>query len=238
VTPPIRRNPLVDQVAKRLYAEVSAGNWSVGQRLPSETVLAGQLGVGRSTLREAIRSLVGSGMLESRQGSGVYVVSLHPVDDIESRLRHADLLEVYEVRNCLEVGAARLAALRRTEADLELIESALERRDAARAGSAQELAAADLCFHQAVVAAAGNSVLTQVYAMFLPLLRPYLVEIAEDDELDELNVPGRLNQATDAHGALVDAIRRGAPEEAVAATIDYLGGVEARPRPDAPADGE
>jgi DNA-binding FadR family transcriptional regulator len=235
MTPPIRRNPLVDQVAKRLFAEVSAGSWSVGQRLPSETVLAGQYGVGRSTIREAIRSLAGSGMLESRQGSGVYVVSLQPVDDIESRLRHAGLLEVYEVRRCLEVEAARLAALRRTESDLELIGAALERRRAsARAESAQELVAADLGLHQAVVAAAGNSALAQVYAMFMPLLRPHLVALAQDDVL---NADDRLSEATDAHDVLVDAIRRGAPEVAVAATLEYLGGVEERLRAAAAAAG-
>jgi GntR family transcriptional regulator, transcriptional repressor for pyruvate dehydrogenase complex len=217
--PAIKRNPLADQVAERLFAEVTAGTWSVGQRLPSETTLAAQYGVGRSTIREAIRSLVGSGMLEARQGAGVFVRAPRAVENLEQKLRRAGILEVYEVRSCLEAAAARLAAERRTPEDLKLIEAALKRRSEARARSAEELVDADLEFHRSVVAAAWNSVLSSLYVALLPLLRERLVDVADDDEINSDDRPDR---AADAHVLLLDALRRGAPDDAEAAVHGYL----------------
>ncbi|HZP53933.1 FadR/GntR family transcriptional regulator [Actinocrinis sp.] len=218
---PVKRSPLVDQVMQRLLAEVASGAWPVGQRLPSETSLAGMLGVGRSTIREAIRALVGAGIVETRQGLGVFVASTRPVENLEQRLRRADVLEAYEVRGSLEVTAARLAAQRRTPEDLERLEAALERRMQARGASAQELVDADLDFHQAVVAAAWNSVLSDVYGALLPVLRTRLKDLAEDAAA---NADDRMRRADNAHRVLLDAIRSGDPHAAADAALDHLEG--------------
>lgn len=218
---PVKRSPLVDQVVQRLLAEVTSGAWPVGHRLPSETTLAATLGVGRSTVREAIRALVGAGVLATRQGLGVFVASARPVENLEQRLRRADLLEAYEVRGSLEVTAARLAARRRTAQDLERLEAALDRRMRARDGTAQELVDADLAFHQAVVAAAWNSVLSDVYEALLPALRTRLKDLVDDTAA---NANDRLRRADEAHQALFDAIRGGDPHAAADAALDHLEG--------------
>ncbi|GAA3070350.1 FadR/GntR family transcriptional regulator [Streptosporangium carneum] len=206
---PLTRSPLADQAAERLREQVTSGQWPVGARLPGENALARQLGVGRSTVREAIRALAGAGMLQTRQGAGVFVVATHPVEDWQTRLRRASVLHLFEVRGLLEVEAAGLAALRRDDDDLAALDLALAGRRDAALGDDEAFVAADVALHAAVVAAAHNPVLTDLFAAFEPALRRGLVDLVRllplrDDRPD----PG-----DDAHAALVEAVRRGdAPE--------------------------
>ncbi|MSW65357.1 MAG: GntR family transcriptional regulator, partial [Actinobacteria bacterium] len=127
----LTRVPLADQAADVLLARIRSGEWALGARLPGETTLAPQLGVGRSTVREAIRQLAGRGILDSRQGSGVYVTALDAPEDWEQVLRRADIVTVIEARTAIEVEAAALAATRRTPSDLRAIRRALEARTVA-----------------------------------------------------------------------------------------------------------
>ena len=156
----LRRPPLGDLAAAELRERLAAGTWEIGERLPSEAELARQLGVGRSTVREAIRVLVHAGLLETRQGAGTFALAHAGAAEWEGRLRSAELLEVCELREALELQAARLAAARRTPADLERIEMALAARDRlADEERGEAFVDADLAFHRAVVAAAHNALL-------------------------------------------------------------------------------
>ncbi len=110
----VRRTPLADQAAELLLGRIRAGEWALGEKLPGETTLAPQLGVGRSTLREAIRQLAGRGVLASRQGSGVYVTALDVPEDWDTVLRRSDIAAVIEARIAIESEASALAAERRT----------------------------------------------------------------------------------------------------------------------------
>lgn len=206
------RESLGELAAAELRAQLAAGAWPVGTRLPAETVLAEQLGVGRSTVREAVRVLVAAGQLETRQGSGTYVLAVQPPPEWEPRVRRADILDVYEVREALEVQAARLAAERRTPEDLDAIDRLLDEREAARAaGAVEPFVDADLAFHGAIVAAAHNPLLGEMFTSFLGVLRAALVTVVHEVVIDEAD-------AVDAHRALADAIRAGDPDAAVAAT--------------------
>ncbi|MGO4751838.1 FadR/GntR family transcriptional regulator, partial [Streptomyces sp. 2MCAF27] len=127
----LRPTPLIEQAAARLREEIAGGHWPVGTRLPGETTLAKTLGVGRSTVREAIRVLAGAGLVQARQGSGVFVIAAEPAEDWPARLRRAAVTDVFEVRMLVEVQAARLAALRRTDADLTTLNAALDARSTA-----------------------------------------------------------------------------------------------------------
>ncbi|MER7970563.1 GntR family transcriptional regulator, partial [Streptomyces sp. NPDC096080] len=129
----LRPSPLVEQAADRLRARITDGHWPVGTRLPGETTLAKELGVGRSTVREALRALAGAGLVRPRQGAGVFVIATAPAADWPTRLRRAAVTEVYEVRTAVEVHAARLAARRRTPADVTALQAALAARRAAAA---------------------------------------------------------------------------------------------------------
>lgn len=219
-----RRTVLVDEVVRQLEQQVGTGVWRVGDRLPAEQQLAEQLGVGRSTVREAVRALVGSGLVETRQGAGTFVRARAPrTDDLPGRLRRAGVLEVYEVRHGLELQAARLAAQRRTQADVDALSAALARRKRARAaGRTGAFIDADIDFHRGVVAAAGNQVLTDLFEVFLDALRAALTNLVQDPELSQDTHP--------AHVALAEAIRRGDPEAAAAATAEHLGATEAAVR--------
>ncbi|NUS27022.1 MAG: FadR family transcriptional regulator, partial [Streptomyces sp.] len=99
---PLRPSPLVEQAAERLRAQIAAGHWEVGSKLPGETTLARELGVGRSTVREALRALAGAGLVQPRQGAGVFVLATEPTADWPTRLRRAAVTDVYEVRMGLE----------------------------------------------------------------------------------------------------------------------------------------
>jgi DNA-binding FadR family transcriptional regulator len=195
------RPPLGDLAAEELRERLAAGTWEVGERLPSEVELARQLGVGRSTVREAIRVLVHSGLLETRQGAGTFVLAHAGAAAWEGRLRRAELLEVYELREALELQAARLAAARRTATDLERIERALAERDRLAVEERGEaFVDADLAFHRAVVAAAHNALLEEMFGSFLVVLRDALLGVLHDSDLDD-------ERTEAAHRELLEAIR-------------------------------
>jgi GntR family transcriptional regulator, transcriptional repressor for pyruvate dehydrogenase complex len=214
----LRRSPLVELAVGQLRAQVLAGTWELGGRLPAETELAEQLGVGRSTVREAVRALVHSGLLETRQGAGTFVVALSEQDALEPRLRRADLLHVYEVRAGLELQAARLAARRRTAGDLRRIDAAWKARQRALAASRDAaFVGADVAFHAAVIDATHNPLLIEMFASFARALRDGLERIVGDVELSGVD-------NTEAHAELVQAVRDRDGEAAVAATERLIAG--------------
>ncbi|MFJ2605681.1 FadR/GntR family transcriptional regulator [Streptomyces sp. NPDC091279] len=208
----LRPSPLVEQAADRLRAQIAGGHWPVGTRLPGETTLAKELGVGRSTVREAVRALAGAGLVRPRQGAGVFVIAVEPVTDWPTRLRRAAVSEVYEVRMAVEVHAARLAAHRRTPEDATALRAALAGRRAAAGADDAAFVEADIALHAAVVAAAHNPLLTSLFADFAPSLREGLTALlallplrAADPQVHD-----------DTHAALVRAVIEGDEEGAVA----------------------
>ncbi|GAA1257591.1 FadR/GntR family transcriptional regulator [Sphaerisporangium rubeum] len=168
-----QRASLVDQVIEQLKDQITSGSWQMHAKIPTETVLAEQLGVGRNTVREAVRALTHAGLLECRQGDGTYVRATSELSGaMARRLRAAEHMEILEVRRALEIEAAKLAAVRRTEGDIELIEAALKRRDQAwMAADTDTFVEADLAFHIAVVEATHNRVLIDLYKDFSTALR-------------------------------------------------------------------
>jgi DNA-binding FadR family transcriptional regulator len=204
---PLRRSPLVGQAAERLRAQIAAGRWPIGSKLPGEIALGKELGIGRSTVREAVRDLAGAGLVESRQGSGIWVIATEPAIDWTTRLRRASAAEVYEVRNLIEVRAAMLAAERRTEQDLVALEAGLAAR-AAALGDDEAYIDADIAFHARIVAAAHNDVLTDLFAAFQVTMRPGLLDLLAVMDARGLRA-GRPDPGADAHAAMVAAIRAG-----------------------------
>ncbi|KQV03453.1 GntR family transcriptional regulator [Microbacterium sp. Root322] len=172
----VRRAPLADQAAELLLERVRAGEWALGEKLPGETTLAPQLGVGRSTVREAIRQLAGRGVLASRQGAGVFVTALDAPEDWDAVLRRAGIAAVIEARIAIETEAAALAAVRRTPADLRSIRRALADRGAQRSDIESHVDA-DTAFHRTIVAASHNPVLLDLFDSFTPRLRESMIEM-------------------------------------------------------------
>lgn len=173
LAPVPRRQTLADEAIARLRAQITSGAWPVGARIPTEPELVEQLGIARNTVREAIRALANTGLLEIRQGSGTVVVATSELAGVMARrFAGSDPAHLNEVRAVLESAAAALAAARRTDDDLARLDAALARRDEAwRAGGPAGFADADATFHLAVVAAAHNEVLTAVYADLRDVVR-------------------------------------------------------------------
>ncbi len=154
-------------VAERIIRRIQDGEWQTGQRLPSVVQLAEAYGVGRSTIREAVSALKAMGWLDVRQGGGTFVKSVLPTDAKNASdhlFQGADsLVELLEVRKSLEIGAASLAAERRSPIHLsrlrellDLMELSLDRDDTS------EGERADTEFHMAIAAASGNSLFMQL----------------------------------------------------------------------------
>lgn len=207
----LRPSPLVEQATERLRAQITGGQWPVGTRLPGETTLAADLGVGRSTVREALRALAGAGLVRTRQGAGVFVIATRPVEDWPTRLRRAALADIYEVRMVLEVQAARMAAGRRTPDDAAALDTALAARTEAAATGGAPFIDADIALHTAVVDAAHNPVLADLFGEFVPALREGLIDL-----LGLIDVRAHdAEHGAAAHAGLVDAVKAGDPDAAV-----------------------
>ena len=195
----VRRETLASQAADLLLERIRSGEWRLGEKLPGETSLAPQLGVGRSTVREAIRQLAARGVLASRQGAGVFVIALDAPEDWDAVLRRADIVSVIEARIAIETEAAGLAAERRTPTELRAMRRALAERAARRSGI-EELVDADMAFHRSIVTAAHNPILTELFDGFVPRSRHAMIEM--------LRLRGEFGGAPDqgTHASLLAAV--------------------------------
>ncbi|PPG35475.1 GntR family transcriptional regulator [Pseudoclavibacter sp. RFBG4] len=170
----LHREPLAAQAAKLLLERIRAGEWELGEKLPGETTLAPQLGVGRSTIREAIRQLAGSGVLATRQGAGVFVIALDTPEALDAVLLRADIQTVIEARIAVEVEASSLAAERRTSEELLAMRRAAEARGAQRS-SIEAHVDADTALHRSIVVAAHNEILSELFEGFAPRSRQAMI---------------------------------------------------------------
>ena len=107
----IQKRSLADEVAAGLQQQISAGVYKVGDKLPTEPNLMKAFGVGRSSIREAIKILVNSGLLSVQQGVGTFVENqIADREPLGTRLKRADYGELDEVRKLLEIKIAQKAA--------------------------------------------------------------------------------------------------------------------------------
>jgi GntR family transcriptional repressor for pyruvate dehydrogenase complex len=155
-----------DQAIARIKELISSGEFTAGDRIPTERELTRQFGVSRSSLREAVRALAMIGVLESRVGDGTYVTTLEPellltgIGFVSDLAKADSLLEMHQVRRLLEPEATRLAAARLTEEDLQRLEECLRRMETA--DSEPAFIEADTAFHRVILDACGNATLASL----------------------------------------------------------------------------
>jgi DNA-binding FadR family transcriptional regulator len=154
-----RRPKLSERVVSALRAQVLSGEFPVGQKLPTETQMTEAFGVSRTVIREAIATLAADGLVEPRQGAGVFVLD-RPASgqaafniEIGNKISHA--LNVLEVRMGIEIESAALAAIRRNNAQLAEIQEAFFEFDRLLA-LGQATGRTDFAFHRAIAAATNN----------------------------------------------------------------------------------
>jgi DNA-binding FadR family transcriptional regulator len=182
----INRSKLVDDVVNQLQKKISNGEIQVGSKIPTEPELMEQFGVGRSTVREAVRVLVHAGLLEKKQGYGTYLITNSSIQEpLSHRLRRAEILEVYEVRKMLEIEISRLAAQRRDDSDLITMQKTLDERLAAlHHGDINAFIDADVAFHFAIAKASKNSVAIDLFQSFSSVLSETLQKLAKESISD------------------------------------------------------
>jgi DNA-binding FadR family transcriptional regulator len=207
---PSSRTPLAEEVTAKLRAMVHSGEWPLHQRIPSETELTAGLGVSRGTLREGIKALAHSGMLEVRRGDGTYVRATSEMSGAARRMYQDHSEEhILEVRLGLDTQAARLAARNATADDVSALRALLTARDDAwSAGDYEAWARADWGFHERVAHASGNPLLHELYASFGAAFH--------QDLLKQQRRPGFDGRPHEGHDVLIDAIERQDGEAAVA----------------------
>ena len=157
-----------------LRRKISSGEWPVNSKIPIEPELAEELEVGKSTIREAVRSLANLGMLETLPGRGTFVRSRTPVTSVLIEyIEDYDVEELQSVRRALEIEAAQMAAVHRTDEQLAALQEALTKdlEDDADYPRDYEHGYPPRQFHFLIFEATGSRLLPGLYAGVMTALR-------------------------------------------------------------------
>lgn len=214
-----RGTSVTDEAIEEIKRLIVSGQLRPGDRMPPEAELANRLGLSRNSLREAVRALTLLRVLDVRQGDGTYVSSLEPHDLLDVMGFVVDLLhdrtslELIEVRRMLEPEATALAATRITDATLEKLGQLMARMEEAK--TVEQLVDADATFHDLIVRATNNTVLTSMLrSLATRTLRARRYRGIVDD--------GALTQTHAGHAAIYRALRARDPALARAAALTHV----------------
>ncbi len=222
VTPlkPVSRTTLSEQVALQLAAEVAAKRWQAGDKLPSEAELCRAFSVGRSTLREALKSLAFVGIIRMRAGGGSYVAE-RPSKYVNRPLlargtlsTEKDVNDLSEARLVLETELTALSAQRATRNDLAVLEDLVRRMNVAKAEDRGKFEQLDLEFHLSIAASSKNEVLAEL----LGHIRGALQELIRKSLLPA----NGMDLACKQHEKIIEALKRRNPAAARKAIRAHL----------------
>ena len=217
----IPNRALSDTVAQQLLAQIDKGTFARGGRLPTEAVLAQEFGVSRTVIREAISRLKNEGVVEPRQGSGVYVSAhgaIRPLRiDYAEAMEGSSVLHILAVRRAIEAEVAAEAAMRRTDADMMAIDAALRKIDEAVA-EGRDGVAEDVAFHRAIASVTGNPYFLKTLTFLNQYLEAGTVVTRRNEALRE----DFSRQVREEHAAIAAAIRAGDPMAARNAAQTHL----------------
>ncbi|GHC80494.1 FadR/GntR family transcriptional regulator [Limoniibacter endophyticus] len=203
---------LSDGIYERIYKSISAGDWPVGTKLPSEVELAVQFGVSRPVVREAMLRLRIDGLIESRQGAGTRVISVpsRSVIEFAEPGSIADLQRCYEFRVGVEGEAAYVAAQRQSRAKITEILAIVEKLRVAALEMKDIPAEDDIAFHVAVAEATENS-------YYFSSVKAATVALHVGTKIARTlshSTVGRTALVYEEHKLIVDAIATGDAEQA------------------------
>lgn len=153
------------ETLRQLRENITSGRWPLNSKIPTEPELMAELGVGRSTVREAVRSLSTLGMLEPARSRGTFVRSRNPVSVVLSDfVSHHSVVDILAVRRAFEIEACQLAATHRTEDDLKRLSDAHEHDVANDRSHVVERGRNPGQFHALVLEATHNTLLVDLYS--------------------------------------------------------------------------
>ena len=198
---------LYRQIANLISEHIDRGLFPVGSLLPAERDLAQQLGVSRTSVREALIALEVSGKVSIRVGHGVQILQATPRSDrigARADLGEADIgpIQLMQARRHVEAKTAELAALNRDESNLEKLEQALEIQAKARTVAAPEYRNGDRDFHVEIARASGNA----AYTLIIAHLWDYVCKPTFDKFEELLMGPERLQMTAAEHRSVFEAI--------------------------------
>ena len=214
-------------ISQRITERILDGEYKIGDRIPAEAELVAEFGVGRSSVREAVKSLQIQGILESTPGRGTFVtaealicISNGHVSD--SVLQPDSLGNILEARMALEQEIAWLAAMRRTDEDIEELQGTVDKLNQAEKTGA--LVSGSTGFHKLLSRATRNPVLIDLYNSILESF--YQIRLART-----VSMISQHRQGNSEHQAILDAVKNRDPEEArrlmfthmINSYPDYLG---------------
>ena len=211
---------LSDKIADTLGAGIRAGRLPAGSKLPTEAALVEQFAVSRTVVREAVSRLKSLGLVDSKQGSGVYVRELGflPLNfEATSAVSKQAVIQIVEVRRALEAEVAGLAAERRTQTDIRSIRKSivqLERAVQAGGDGVDE----DVQFHRAIAQAARNPFLIDT----LQYLGQFLRGATRVTRANEARRADFARQARSEHDSILQAIEAGDAARARKAAAQHM----------------
>jgi GntR family transcriptional repressor for pyruvate dehydrogenase complex len=215
---PVKRSRIYEHIVGQIRALIREGRWAPGDQIPPERELAERFRVSRTSVREALRALEMQGVIESRQGGGTFVrtadtEALVPPLAAAILRGQRELAEVLEVRELIEPGIARLAAMRATAEHVGELEHLLERqRECIAAG--RPFVDEDTAFHYTLARAADNHILLRLHNVILDLLR--------ESRQSYLHVPDRPHMSLRGHEAILGAIKDHNADRAYEASLAHI----------------
>ena len=225
---------LSEKIISQISDAIIGGQLGAGDRLPPERELAGQFGVSRTVIRDAVKTLAGRGILQVRRGAGIFVATgeeniVFHLSTLSSVLpaQGAGLRDLFDVRRVLEAQGAEWAARKRSDHHVERLRKILD--DAySHPEDSQVLSEKDAQFHVAIAEASRNLVLVRVMLTLLDLLATARRET--------LNIPGRARRSLEEHERVLEEIEARNPDGARWAMLGHLRSVETAILPDAGED--
>lgn len=209
-----------------MAAEIRSGRLAAGDKLPTEASLVNQFSVSRTVVREAMSRLKSLGLIESRQGSGVFVkeIGFSPLNfDAKSTVSRQAVIQMVEVRRALEAEVAALAAQRRTQVDVKRIRKSITRLDKAVLAGGDGVDE-DVDFHRAIAETARNPFLIGT----LEYLGQFLQGATRVTRANEARRADFARQVREEHAVIVSAIEAGDAEAARKAAASHMNNAIAR----------
>jgi GntR family transcriptional repressor for pyruvate dehydrogenase complex len=205
VLTPVTRTTLTADICRQMVTHLIRGVWDEGEKIPAERDLCQQLGVGRASLREALKALEIMGMIETRLGDGTYVCRRseffsRPLLWAIVSGSQVNARELIEARILIEVELAGLAAERADADDVKRLSELLDRMMKAKKNP-REFVQADVDFHLEIARAASNSILMNALQLIRNLLQRWI--------LSAVAIKGVPEKACAQHKRLLDTIKSG-----------------------------
>jgi GntR family transcriptional repressor for pyruvate dehydrogenase complex len=221
---PVDRRKVYEQVAEQLLGQIGARHLKPGDALPPERELTESFGVGRSSIREALRMLESQGVITADGGAFVVANASNPLNSSLQLVFTLDgetgVHDLFELRRMIDCEAAALAALRRSDAHVAEMDAAIEEMSAALAagGRDERFIQADFRFHLAIAEATGNRLILYSMQAARDVIRKALLTV--------VRVPQSPERAIVEHRAVRDAVAAGNPGLARDAMGSHLNRVE------------